>query len=734
MVAFSGLVEIDDYYIFAEVYTNEWEGKPRCLPAALRYAAKGWRVFPAPRGEKKSHKSAEHSGGRKWGATDDPNEIERDFARWPEANVGIPTGADNGFWVLEADTKDGHSVDGIGSLRALEEQHGKLPDTLTAESPSGSIHYYFKRPAGREIRNSASTIAPGVDVRGEGGMVIAPPSVKAGTLNGAYTFTSNFELAEAPDWLVDMAAATSGGNCEYEEREPNSELEAANIEVVAAAVEVIPNPDLDWESWNTIGMAIFAATGGSSVGLAIFDRFSQKSAKYKKNGAKNTLDKWRSFHSSPPNRIGMGSLHHWATEADPGWLSDCDDQAQAEINAAGAAARLEASEPAASTKVEQEHPSDSGNGQAPPKSESKSESKSETRDGPRTDERPSGLVIVRVSDVESKRYNWLWKPRIARGKLALLVGMPDVSKSTFALDLITRITHGSALPNDEGLAPLGSAIILSAEDDVADTVRPRLEVAGADLERVHVITAVDTKQGGRRTFDLGQDIKRLEREVLRIGDVNLIVVDPFSAYMGKPGKIDTFRSTDVRSTLAPLQDMAARLEVAVLGIGHLNKSGSMTALMRVLDSVAFVAAARGVYIIVRDPEDDERRLFLPVKNNIGKIRTGLSFRIVEKLAPPPVFDSYPALKWEDGAVNMTADEALAWKDDGRRSEAAEKAKRLILEMLANGAVRQRDVQAKAAEQQIGARSLRTAKVALGIVSTRAEGAWWWSLPSQPRPM
>jgi hypothetical protein len=352
----------------------------------------------------------------------------------------------------------------------------------------------------------------------------------------------------------------------------------------------------------------------------------------------------------------------------------------------------------------------------------------------RADERPSGLVIVRVSDVEAKRYNWLWKPRIARGKLTLLVGMPDVSKSTFALDLITRITHGSALPNDEGLAPLGSAIILSAEDAVADTIRPRLEVAGADLTRVHVITAVDTKQGGRRTFDLGQDIRRLEREVLRIGDVKLIVVDPFSAYMGKPGKLDTFRSTDVRATLAPLQDMAERLEVAVIGIGHLNKSGSMSALLRVLDSVAFVAAARGVYLIVRDPEDDERRLLLPAKNNIGKIRTGLSFRIVEKLAPPPVFDSYPALKWEDGAVDMTADEALAWKADGRRSEAAEKAKRLILEMLANGAVRQRDVQAKAAEQQIGAKSLRTAKDALGIVSTRAEGAWWWSLPTQSRPM
>src|SRR5262249_20247389 len=101
------------------------------------------------------------------------------------------------------------------------------------------------------------------------------------------------------------------------------------------AVAAIPNDDLDWESWNTRGMAIYAATGGSSAGFAIFDRFSRKSAKYDE---RNTREKWRSYHSSPPNRIGMGSLHHRATEADPGWLSDGDDRVAAEINAANAAA------------------------------------------------------------------------------------------------------------------------------------------------------------------------------------------------------------------------------------------------------------------------------------------------------------------------------------------------------------------------------------------------------------
>jgi hypothetical protein len=113
------LVEIDDYYIFAATYVAEWEGTPRCLHAALAYAAK-WRVFPAPRGERKSHKSAANSGGINWGATRDPDQIRRDFAKWPQANVGIPTGKDNGIWVLDVDTKEGHGVDGIASPPRLD--------------------------------------------------------------------------------------------------------------------------------------------------------------------------------------------------------------------------------------------------------------------------------------------------------------------------------------------------------------------------------------------------------------------------------------------------------------------------------------------------------------------------------------------------------------------------------------------------------------------------------------
>lgn len=191
------------------------------LAAALEYAEWGWDVFPAPPGEKKSYKSAKHSNGAKWGKTRDPEQIRRDFNRWPEANIGLPTGKDNGFWVFETDTPEGHNIDGEASLRKLEAEHGKLPDTLMAISPSGSKHRYFGWPDGVEVRNSASVIGPGIDVRGEGGMVIAPPSVRS---DGEYCWLNDLPIADAPQWLIDLVTTPRGNGKGEDKSLPKLEI------------------------------------------------------------------------------------------------------------------------------------------------------------------------------------------------------------------------------------------------------------------------------------------------------------------------------------------------------------------------------------------------------------------------------------------------------------------------------------------------------------------------------
>lgn len=179
-----------------------------CPQAALDLAARGWEIFPltfGPEGEKKSHASAEFSGGRRWGATTDPAELRKMFRQWPAAGVGIATGPASGIFVIDVDTTEGHDVDGFASLAALEAEHGTLPATVTAESPSGGRHLYFRWPAdGEPIGTHAGKVAPGVDQRGAGGMVAAPPTRKPGGAEAYRWITppGRVAVADAPDWLL----------------------------------------------------------------------------------------------------------------------------------------------------------------------------------------------------------------------------------------------------------------------------------------------------------------------------------------------------------------------------------------------------------------------------------------------------------------------------------------------------------------------------------------------------
>jgi len=172
------------------------------LETALAYADCGLEVFPVPPGTKHSYKSKATSlEGKNWGATKNPDIIREYWAEHPNANLGVPTGKDNGFWVLEYDTiAGGHAVDGAASLAALEAEFGPLPATRLAESPSGSVHFYFLYP-GYKITGTPN-LRPGIDIRGDGNMVIAPPSVKAGV--GAYRWLNDLPVADAPQWLLDL--------------------------------------------------------------------------------------------------------------------------------------------------------------------------------------------------------------------------------------------------------------------------------------------------------------------------------------------------------------------------------------------------------------------------------------------------------------------------------------------------------------------------------------------------
>ena len=205
---------------------------------------------------------------------------------------------------------------------------------------------------------------------------------------------------------------------------------------------------------------------------------------------------------------------------------------------------------------------------------------------------------------------------------------------------------------------MGKVIFLSAEDDAADTIRPRLDAAGADVKKIYTLDAVKKKQNdGKitlRSFSLTEDIANLENLFTQLSDVRLVVIDPITAYMGDSNSHNT---ADVRGVLTPLADLAMRHNVAVVCVSHPNKSGGTDAKMRVTGSLAFVAAARAAFLVEEDKEQKGRRLFLPIKNNIGNDRAGLAFAIQSHTLSSGIETS--KIVWEDVMIDKTASDILA---------------------------------------------------------------------------
>jgi RecA-family ATPase len=239
------------------------------------------------------------------------------------------------------------------------------------------------------------------------------------------------------------------------------------------------------------------------------------------------------------------------------------------------------------------------------------------------------IITRRLADIEAKPVSWLWPGRIARGKVSIIAGNPGLGKSQVTANIAAIVSTGGCWPVDRSQCTPGDVVFLSAEDDPADTLRPRLEAAGANLHRVHVMDAVILGYTGggqqqNRAFSLRRDLEALSVKLAELGEVAAVVIDPITAYLGD---VDSHRNAEVRALLAPLSELAARHGTAIIGVSHLNKSAGTEALMRVTGSLAFVAAARAAYLVAQDPKNPARRLFLPMKNNVGPDSAGLAFCI-----------------------------------------------------------------------------------------------------------
>jgi hypothetical protein len=334
--------------------------------------------------------------------------------------------------------------------------------------------------------------------------------------------------------------------------------------------------------------------------------------------------------------------------------------------------------------------------------------------------------LVNLATVTPRPVHWLWPSRIALGKLTLLAGEPGLGKSFLTLDIIARITTGNPWPDQpNGFNQAGSAVLLSAEDDIEDTICPRLIAAGADLQYVNAIQGVEYKPddktpGKQRTFNLECDLPALVHALDQTPNCRIVVIDPVAAYMGKT---DSHRDADTRGTLAPLAQLAADRGVAILYVMHLNKSSGAKAGHRVSGSGAFVAAARAGWLIAPDKENQNRKLMVQLKNNLAANSGGLAYEIVST-------GDHAAIAWIDGTVNVTADEAL--RDNNQdKQKTRDREKAWLAKQLASGPLTREFIRSQANETGFTWNSIRRAADDLGVEKFKSgfRCGFSWRLPN-----
>lgn len=341
---------------------------------------------------------------------------------------------------------------------------------------------------------------------------------------------------------------------------------------------------------------------------------------------------------------------------------------------------------------------------------------------------PEHLNLIHASNVTPQPISWLWNGWLARGKLHILAGAPGTGKTTLVLAIGAILTNGGKWP-DSLPAPQGSVLVWSGEDDITDTLAPRLVAMGADLSRVHFVGDIHGA-GAVRSFDPATDTALMREAASRVGNISLIVIDPIvNAVAG-----DSHKNGEVRRALAPMVELAADLGAALIGITHFTKGTSgRDPLERVTGSLAFGALARIVMATAKKETEDGKitRVLARAKSNIGLDHGGFEYDIETIEAMPGLFAS--RVIW-GSTIDGVARDILGNPDEDRNEgEQGQDAAAFVRELLSEaGAMNSRDLIRIAKANGYSERTIQRARAKIGAkVQVRGFGKdkkSYWALP------
>jgi hypothetical protein len=318
---------------------------------------------------------------------------------------------------------------------------------------------------------------------------------------------------------------------------------------------------------------------------------------------------------------------------------------------------------------------------------------------------------------------WLSPGRLAAGKITLLDGDPGLGKSTLLCEMAARISRGEALPGGQTAQPR-LVVLMSAEDDPYDTIRPRIDAAGGDPRRV-IAFATLPNQDSAGTLGAIPDHVYILEEIITRTQAALLIIDPLVAFLARGHNANSDQG--VRRAFHSLKGLAERTGVAIVAVRHLNKSMTTNPLYRGGGSIGIIGAARCGLLLAADPDDAERRILAPTKDNLGRLAPSLAFRL---LSSP---GSHVARVVWEGESQWTADQLLRESASAFPSHSLlGDAREWLRVALADGPRSAGDIMREAREAGIGRNVLYGARKLEGVSLGKervAGGRWVWSYPA-----
>jgi putative DNA primase/helicase len=343
----------------------------------------------------------------------------------------------------------------------------------------------------------------------------------------------------------------------------------------------------------------------------------------------------------------------------------------------------------------------------------------------------AATLVVDMESLEMESIEWLWEHWIARAKFHLLAGAPESGKTTLALSIGAVVSSASYWP-DETKALAGNVLIWTAEDGIADTIKPRLVQMGADLSRIKVVARQRGADGKTRPFNPATDMPSLTEAANAIpGGVVLLIIDPVVAAIGT--KTNSHHNAETRNSLQPVLDFAEATNCAVLGITHFTKgTAGKDPVERITGSVAFGALARIVLVASKNAASNQSeapRILVRAKSNIGPSGGGFGYDIeaATLYERPDIIAT--RITWHgpiEGSARELLAEAEGEQDTGGSKK--ERAERFLRAALAIGERPQKEIETEAKQEGISWGTLKRASEGGDITKHKdGLGGWFWRL-------